>query len=154
MMRLGFVYAALMLGLVACQRSQDRHIGQTSFVSAPPGGEGGAVGDTAGAGGKSGNSTRAVEETDIYRLDGNRLYTLNGYRGLLVFDLSDVDHPRLLGRSPIYGWPIEMVVHGGFATVVVSDWCWSGIHSTRPTKSGWTGPPATRRSATGRTAST
>jgi hypothetical protein len=37
MMRLGFVYAALMLGLVACQRLQDRHIGQTSFVSAPPG---------------------------------------------------------------------------------------------------------------------
>ena len=117
----------------SCSRhpGQDRRLGQTSFSSAPPG-QGGSSrgGDTAGGAGTpastgngpGGTDTRAVEETDIYRLDGNRLYTLNGYRGLLVFDLSDVDHPKLLGRSPIYGWPVEMVVRAGVATVVVSDW--------------------------------
>src|SRR5262249_22424607 len=42
--------------------------------------------------------------------------------GLMVFDVADVDHPKLLGRSPIYGWPIEMVVRNGIAVVVVSDW--------------------------------
>ena len=125
---------SLLLALCACQRtpSQDHRSGQTSFLSAPPGqsrganalgnSDGGSATTPTSAGGSGGGTPRAVEETDIYRLDGNRLYTLNGYRGLLVFDLSDVDHPKLLGRSPIYGWPIEMVVHGGVATVVVSDW--------------------------------
>ena len=124
--------ATLLASALACHRapSQDHHAGQTSFLSAPPGrtGDPGAPGNAHGgtspaqAGNAGAASPRAVEETDIYRLDGNRLYTLNGYRGLLVFDVGDVDHPRLLGRSPIYGWPIEMVVHHGVATVVVSDW--------------------------------
>jgi hypothetical protein len=63
-----------------------------------------------------------VEETDLYRLEGDRLYYLNSYRGLMVFDVSSVDTPRLLGRSPIFGDPIEMVVRNGVASVVVSDW--------------------------------
>ena len=122
---------AAVLCAAGCNRSsgQERRLGQTSFTSAPPGqGTGRSAGDAAGGGAvpgpaaAPGSSARAVEETDIYRLEGDRLYTLNGYRGLLVFDIADIDHPRLLGRSPIYGWPVEMVVHGGIATVVVSDW--------------------------------
>jgi len=71
----------------------------------------------------AGTSTpRTVEETDLYRLDGDRLFYLNAYRGLMVFDVSDVDAPRLLGRSAIYGTPVEMIVHGGIASVVVADW--------------------------------
>jgi hypothetical protein len=66
--------------------------------------------------------TRTVEETDLYRLEGTRLYYLNGYRGLMVFDVSNVDAPKLLGRSPIFGDPIEMIVRNGFASVVVADW--------------------------------
>ena len=122
----------LLLTLCSCQRgpSQDHRTGQTSFLSAPPGqgglnnalGGSGTDGGATPAAAGSGGATRTVEETDLYRLDGNRLYTLNGYRGLLVFDVSDVDHPKLLGRSPIYGWPVEMVVHQGVATVIVSDW--------------------------------
>jgi hypothetical protein len=123
--------------------------GQSDFVSAPPNGvsngvgRGGgdlAVGASNGTGGttsngaptaapstdgSAGSSTpRDVEETDLYRLDAanNRLYYLNAYRGLLVFDVTDVDHPQLLGRSPIYGEPVEMVVHDGVASVVVADW--------------------------------
>ena len=65
---------------------------------------------------------RTVEETDLYRLEGTRLYYLNGYRGLMVFDVSDVDHPKLLGRSAIYGSPVEMLVRNGVAVIVVSDW--------------------------------
>jgi hypothetical protein len=112
--------------------------GQTDFASAPPvGSQGrngglasGAADDAAGGGAGvpptaesgSGSGARAVEETDLYRLDGDRLYYLNQYRGLMVFDVSDVDHPKLLGRSPIYGSPIEMVVRDGIASVVVADW--------------------------------
>jgi hypothetical protein len=40
----------------------------------------------------------------------------------MVFDVADVDHPKLLGRSPIYGSPVEMVVRDGIASVVVADW--------------------------------
>jgi len=111
--------------------------GQSDFKSAPPGssqGRGGsltAAGDAAvapeasnGSMSSSGGAAapRKVEETDLYRLDGDRLYYLNQYRGLMVFDVSDVDHPRLLGRSAIYGSPIEMVVRDGIASVVVADW--------------------------------
>src|SRR5207237_9550196 len=45
-----------------------------------------------------------------------------GYRGLMGFDGSNVDAPRLLGRSAIYGSPVEMIVRNGVATVVVADW--------------------------------
>jgi hypothetical protein len=65
---------------------------------------------------------RTVQETDLYRLEGNRLYYLNGYRGLMVFDVTNPDHPALLGRSPIFGQPVDMIVRNGVATVVIGDW--------------------------------
>jgi hypothetical protein len=67
-------------------------------------------------------ATRTVEETDLYRLDGNRLYYLNSYRGLMVFDVTTPDQPRMLGRSPIFGNPVDMIVRDGIAIVVVGDW--------------------------------
>jgi hypothetical protein len=76
---------------------------------------------TAPSGGGSGSS-RTVQETDLYRLDGNHLYYLNSYRGLMVFDVTNVDQPKLLGRSPIFGSPIQMFVTNGIAVVVVADW--------------------------------
>jgi hypothetical protein len=69
-------------------------------------------------------TTRGVEETDLYRFDpvSNRLYYLNSYRGLMVFDVTNVDQPKLLGRSPIFGSPVDMVVKNNIAVVVVGDW--------------------------------
>ena len=89
-----------------------------STAAAPPSANGSS--DSVAGGGSS--TSREVEETDLYRLEGDRLYYLNSYRGLMVFDVSDVDHPALLGRSAIYGEPVEMVVHDGIANVVVADW--------------------------------
>ena len=40
----------------------------------------------------------------------------------MVFDVSNVDAPKLLGRSAIYGSPVEMIVRNGVASVVVADW--------------------------------
>lgn len=124
-----------------------RQEGQSEFASAAPNGQspagdrsaamssaesagssgGGAnaaapASDGASKDSSSSGSPRSVEETDIYRLDGNRLYFLNAYRGLMIFDVSNPDSPTFLGRSPITGWPVEMVVRDGFAHVVVSDW--------------------------------
>jgi len=128
--------AALLAGLTAAcgggegGDTEAREIGQSDFVSAAPasnGSRGGLASGPAAAGGDanqapSGNVERKVEETDLYRLDGDRLYYLNAYRGLMVFDVSNVDAPQLLGRSPIYGAPIEMIVRDGVASVVVADW--------------------------------
>ncbi len=135
---------ALGSALVACssdktERGKTPELieGQSDFSSAPPNGSTGrgnlnadASGSAAGsssagptAGGKGATQTeRKVEETDLYRLDGDRLYYLNQYRGLMVFDVSNVDQPKLLGRSPIYGSPVQMVVRDGIASVVVADW--------------------------------
>jgi hypothetical protein len=116
--------------------SQTPASGPTDFISAPPAGSsGGRGGGTAGAEDGAGGTpppmapgsngttpSRTVEETDLYRVEGNRLYYLNAYRGFMVFDVSDVDHPRLLGRSAIYGSPVDMIVRNGVATVVIADW--------------------------------
>jgi hypothetical protein len=132
---LPFLFAAA--GVAGCHSGGTGHpvVGQTSFVSAPPLGQASSprspqagaasgVGATTGAdtASSSGTTTRTVEETDLYRLEGDRLYYLNGYRGLMVFDVSDVDHPALIGRSPIYGSPVDMIVRNGVAIVVVADW--------------------------------
>ncbi len=125
------------LALVACGPTSGTPAtpvaGQTDFVSAPFGGQGSAGGlaeisngaasaPTAGVAGSGSSTTRTVQETDLYRLDGNRLYYLNSYRGLMVFDVTHVDAPKFLGRSPIYGTPVDMIVSAGIATVVVGDW--------------------------------
>ena len=128
-------------GLVACSNSespgsQSRISGQTEFESVQPGSTGSKGGlnasasDGAAQGAAGPRATesataaapRTVEETDLYRLDGDRLYYLNAYRGLMVFDVSNVDAPKLLGRSAIYGSPMEMIVRNGVASVVVADW--------------------------------
>jgi hypothetical protein len=113
--------------------------GASDFKSAPPNGGGQRGGLSEGAADAGGNAApqapggkgpstnggatpRTVEETDLYRLEGDRLYYLNQYRGLMVFDVSNVDAPKLLGRSAIYGSPVEMIVRKGVASVVVADW--------------------------------
>ena len=123
----GALVSGLAMVPLACggsSASQQRTVGQSDFASVAPG-SGQAVGHGANdaaagpqaAGGataavpgtsSSTSSTRTVEETDLYRLEGDRLYYLNAYRGLMVFDVSDVDAPKLLGRSPIYGSPVAM----------------------------------------------
>ena len=139
--RSGFV-VAMAWGAAGCSGSGsnappfDRVQGQSDFVSSPPGG----VAFTAGGGSTSSTGTggglppvgardtaaaaapRTVEETDLYRVEGDRLYYLNGYRGLMVFDITNVDQPKLIGRSAIFGQPVEMIVRQGVATVVVADW--------------------------------
>jgi hypothetical protein len=77
---------------------------------------------TAAAPATSTAAPRTVQETDLYAVEGNRLYYLNSYRGLMVFDITNPDAPALLGRAPIFGDPQEMTVHDGVAVVVVADW--------------------------------
>src|SRR5690348_10434456 len=96
----GIPLVVALAGVSACSKGIT---GQSSFISAPPAGQGGgsngglanggAGGDTGGqtapsapgaggAGGSGGGTStpRTVQETDLYRLEGNRLYYLNSYR--------------------------------------------------------------------------
>jgi hypothetical protein len=66
--------------------------------------------------------TRTIVEGDIFHLEGTTLYVLHRYRGLLLFDVSDPDHIKLLGRLPFQAMPVEMYVRDGRAYAVVSDY--------------------------------
>ena len=62
-----------------------------------------------------------VQEADIYRIDSDRLFYFNTYRGLLIYDLTDPKNPKQLSRLPVYGYPIEMFVAGNTVYALLSD---------------------------------
>jgi hypothetical protein len=66
--------------------------------------------------------TREIVEADIFKLEGDILYVLNSYRGLVVIDLSVPDRPQVIGRLPFQAVPVDMYVRDGRAYIVMSDW--------------------------------
>ena len=66
--------------------------------------------------------TREVVEADIFKLDGDHLYVMNAYRGLLILDVTDPDAPHALGRLPFQATPVDMYVRDGRAYIVMSDY--------------------------------
>lgn len=99
--------------------AEDTNAGAAAPTSSSGSSSGGASSSTSGA---TSNPEPTVQETDIYRVSGNTLYYLDSYRGLMIFDITNVDQPKLVGRSPIFGDPQEMYVDGNLAVVVVGDW--------------------------------
>jgi hypothetical protein len=65
---------------------------------------------------------RQVEPADVLRVNGDRLYLLSESRGLVAFDLTDMDHPRELWHSMIVGIPVGVFVRDGVAVLAVTDW--------------------------------
>ena len=65
---------------------------------------------------------REIVEADIFKLEGDLLYVLNAYRGLVVIDMSTPDHPEIVGRLPFQAQPVDMYVRDGRAYIVMSDW--------------------------------
>jgi len=66
-------------------------------------------------------AAREIEEADLYKIIGDRIFVLNRYRGLQIIDISDLDQPSIIGKAPIFGYPFEMYVRGTTAYVLVSD---------------------------------
>jgi hypothetical protein len=62
-----------------------------------------------------------VEEGDIYKIVGTRLYYLNTYKGFIVYDLSDAKRPVRLSRLPVFGYPVEMFVEGNTIYALLRD---------------------------------
>ncbi len=65
---------------------------------------------------------REIVEADIVQQEGDLLYLLNRYRGLIIVDLSRPDAPRVVGRLPFQAVPVEMYLRDGRAYVVMSDY--------------------------------
>jgi len=66
--------------------------------------------------------TREIVEADIFKLDGDLLYVMNAYRGLIIIDMSEPDQPQVVGRLPFQANPVDMYVRDGRAYVVMSDY--------------------------------
>jgi hypothetical protein len=62
-----------------------------------------------------------VEEADIYKVDQNRLFYLNTYRGFIIYDVNDPKNPRRVSRLPVYGYPIEMFISGNTVYALLKD---------------------------------
>lgn len=101
--------------LTADARGVGSNVDPASGGAAPPAGLGGAA--DAAEDGKD-QIFREIEEADLYRVSGDLLYLLNAYRGLAIVDLAKIE---LVGRLPLQGFPIEMVVRGDRAFVFLAD---------------------------------
>ena len=63
---------------------------------------------------------RDIEEADVVKIDGDRLYALNRFKGLLVVDVADPDAPQLIGELDLRGRGVEMYVLGDRVHVLLS----------------------------------
>lgn len=130
-----FPALALALGLACSGGSPVTQpvVGADAFLSQPPG-TGFRGGDLASSSGGAGaptaapaaepspaSSTREVVEADLYARTGDTLYVLNAYRGLQIVDVADPAAPRLVGRVPVTGTPVDLYLRGTTAFVTVSD---------------------------------
>ncbi len=115
--------------------------GQTEFVTEEQGGGvgrmsvGGLAPTVAGAPAPAADNAKAaeaapgapmgrvgdVEEGDIYKIVGNKVYYFNTYRGFVVYDVNDPKAPKRLGRLPVFGYPIEMFVEGNTVFALLKD---------------------------------
>lgn len=66
------------------------------------------------------SAPRMVEEADIVKLQGDHIYVLNSYKGLIIIDLSRKDTPVITGSLLLHGYPKEMYISGDLAFVLMS----------------------------------
>jgi uncharacterized secreted protein with C-terminal beta-propeller domain len=56
------------------------------------------------------DAARTIEEADIIKIEGSRLYALSQYGGLSIIDITTRDQMRLLGKKKVQAQPFEMYV--------------------------------------------
>lgn len=67
---------------------------------------------------EDGDPARAIEEADVIKRSGDRLYALSAIGGLTVVDISDPDDLKLLGRFRTTATPFEMYIRDETAYVL------------------------------------
>ncbi|PIE71109.1 MAG: hypothetical protein CSA22_05130 [Deltaproteobacteria bacterium] len=71
------------------------------------------------AGAQDDEAKTEIEEADIIRLDGDRLYLVNQYRGLIICSIAEPEAPFILGRFPLVcGEPFEMYLYENDAYII------------------------------------
>jgi len=113
----------------------DEGTGGTDFVSDDPSGNNGASGSPGGVdagatsdtgavptedGGSKDDPARAIEEADIVKVSGTRLYALSRMGGLSVIDVATRDKLKFLGRWRPNGQPFEMYVRDDVVLAMVN----------------------------------
>jgi hypothetical protein len=71
--------------------------------------------------GDSNEANRVVQEADIIKVDGNRLFALSKFGGLAIVDITNPDQMKLVGRKRVDGMPFEMYVQGNKAFIMLND---------------------------------
>jgi hypothetical protein len=65
--------------------------------------------------------TGPVEEADIYKIDKNRFFYLNTYKGFMIYDISDTRSPRFISKLPVFGRPVEMFIQDSTVYALIQD---------------------------------
>lgn len=109
---------AMIVGLIGgCDTQTLTRTTPTSEFGAPAGNLAPQADSAAGA---AGAVAREIEEADIVKLDGNKLYALNRHKGLIIIDVSNPDAPAILGQLDLKGRGVEMYVVGNQVFALLS----------------------------------
>ncbi len=113
----------VLLVLSGCGNAVTTDTRQSDFTSLKPGASGSSKSGSAETASPDGSNsgTVKVEDSDVVRMVGTKLYILNAFRGLQVVDAANPMAPKLLGRVVAQGTPREMYVADGVATVLLSE---------------------------------
>lgn len=132
-LRLGLTLGTLALAVSASGGCNNGNGDATDFIVDNPGGagEGGGLGedggdpagDTAGEDNGGDDGGREISEADIVFVEGDTVYALSAYGGLVVVDASSPDQGLpVLGRHRMHAQPFEMYVENGQVFVMTSEY--------------------------------
>ncbi len=69
---------------------------------------------------ESGEAEREIVESDIYKFDGNILWLVNQYKGLISVDISNPENLKIIGNLKFKGSVGEMYLQESMAYILVS----------------------------------
>ena len=112
---IGILPAIALLSAGACDTQRLSNGGSGGAFSAPAGN----FTPQADAGGES-LAAREIEDADIVKVVGNRVYALNRFKGLIIIDVANPDAPAILGTYNLRGRGVEMYVIGSQVFALLS----------------------------------
>jgi hypothetical protein len=67
-----------------------------------------------------GQAFREIEEADIIKVVGNKVYVLNRFKGLIIIDVTNPNAPGIMGELDLLGRGVEMYVVGSQVFAILS----------------------------------
>jgi uncharacterized secreted protein with C-terminal beta-propeller domain len=68
----------------------------------------------------AGDPEREIVESDIYKIQGDTIWVVNRYKGLIAIDMSKPEKLKIVGKAPFQGMPGEMYLQEGRAYILVT----------------------------------